>query len=161
MNLKCRLGGSSLAHVFGEIGKETCDLDEGKHFINCFYAIQELLSSNNNNKPLLKAGHDVSDGGLFVCALEMAFAGNTSVKLSFDFDFELNLQQQSNVLFGEELGYLFQISKDGWSSVKSVFEKWNVASSVVVVGEVFKNKNKQQSVDVYFSEKGDKKRYAN
>lgn len=35
---------------------------------------------------LLRAGHDVSDGGLVTCVLEMAFAGNCSVQLDLHVD---------------------------------------------------------------------------
>ena len=39
----------------------------------------------------LKAGHDVSDGGLVTCILEMAFAGNCGV--------DVNLQGPGNGKF--------------------------------------------------------------
>jgi len=32
---------------------------------------------------LITAGHDVSDGGVLTCLLEMAFAGNCGVEVSF------------------------------------------------------------------------------
>ena len=32
---------------------------------------------------LLSAGHDISDGGLITCLLEMAFAGNRGVDVDF------------------------------------------------------------------------------
>jgi len=35
---------------------------------------------------LLSAGHDISDGGLITCLLEMAFAGNCSVEAEFNTD---------------------------------------------------------------------------
>jgi len=35
---------------------------------------------------LLFAGHDISDGGLITCLLEMAFAGNCSVEADFNTD---------------------------------------------------------------------------
>ena len=41
---------------------------------------------------LLYAGHDVSDGGLITCLLEMAFAGNCSVDAEFNTD-DAGLQQ--------------------------------------------------------------------
>ena len=35
---------------------------------------------------LLYAGHDISDGGVITCLLEMAFAGNCSVDADFSID---------------------------------------------------------------------------
>lgn len=35
---------------------------------------------------LLSAGHDVSDGGLISCLLEMAFAGNRGIEVDLPFD---------------------------------------------------------------------------
>jgi len=35
---------------------------------------------------LLYAGHDISDGGLITCLLEMAFAGNCSIDAEFNTD---------------------------------------------------------------------------
>ena len=35
---------------------------------------------------LLYAGHDISDGGVITCLLEMAFAGNCSVNADFSTD---------------------------------------------------------------------------
>lgn len=35
---------------------------------------------------LLSAGHDVSDGGLISCLLEMAFAGNHGIEVDLPFD---------------------------------------------------------------------------
>jgi len=43
---------------------------------------------------LLCAGHDISDGGLITCLLEMAFAGNCSVEADFDTD-DSGLQNDS------------------------------------------------------------------
>jgi len=48
---------------------------------------------------LLYAGHDISDGGLITCLLEMAFAGNCSVEAEFNTD-DAGLRQHSySVLF--------------------------------------------------------------
>jgi len=35
---------------------------------------------------LLSAGHDISDGGMITCLLEMAFSGNCSVDADFNAD---------------------------------------------------------------------------
>ena len=33
---------------------------------------------------VIKAGHDVSDGGLVTCLLEMAFAGNSGISVNIN-----------------------------------------------------------------------------
>ena len=69
-NNKNRLGGTSLAHVYNQIGDESPDVDDTKLLKNSFNAVQELISEN-----LILSGHDRSDGGLITTLLEMAFAG--------------------------------------------------------------------------------------
>uniref|UniRef100_UPI000B4C70D2 phosphoribosylformylglycinamidine synthase n=1 Tax=Lonchura striata TaxID=40157 RepID=UPI000B4C70D2 len=69
-----RLGGSALAQVFAQLGDDVPDLDEPGSLEGAFNVTQELLQER-----ALLAGHDVSDGGLLGCVLEMAFAGNCGV----------------------------------------------------------------------------------
>ncbi|XP_053825172.1 LOW QUALITY PROTEIN: phosphoribosylformylglycinamidine synthase, partial [Vidua macroura] len=69
-----RLGGSALAQVFAQVGDDCPDLDEPGSLESAFNVTQELLRER-----VLLAGHDVSDGGLLGCVLEMAFAGNCGV----------------------------------------------------------------------------------
>jgi phosphoribosylformylglycinamidine synthase len=68
---KCRLGGSALAHVYGQIGNESPDLDDPQLLKCAFNAMQRLVSEE-----LILAGHDRSDGGLVTTLLEIAFVNN-------------------------------------------------------------------------------------
>jgi len=68
---KYRLGGSSLAHVYGQIGHESPDIDDVAILKQAFEATQRLIEED-----LILSGHDISDGGLIVALLEMAFSGN-------------------------------------------------------------------------------------
>jgi len=118
-----RLGGSQLAQVYGQIGDRVPDLDDPDALKAFFAAIQSL-----NRDRLLLAYHDRSDGGLFACACEMAFAGHCGVTLNLDLlgydplahDVEGNerrpelmqgrdLERVLAGLFAEELGALVQI----------------------------------------------------
>ena len=72
-----RLGGSILAQVHGAMGDSCPDLDDPALLKNFFEFIQK-------NRDLILAYHDRSDGGLFVTACEMAFAGHCGVTLSLD-----------------------------------------------------------------------------
>jgi phosphoribosylformylglycinamidine synthase len=121
-----RLGGSQLAQVFGQLGDHAPDLDEPAVLRAFFAAIQSLSRDG-----LLLAYHDRSDGGLFACAAEMAFAGRCGVTLNLDLigydrlahDVEGNerrpeLMQGRDLdrvlagLFAEELGALVQVRAD-------------------------------------------------
>ncbi|GHT89981.1 phosphoribosylformylglycinamidine synthase [Betaproteobacteria bacterium] len=74
-----RLGGSALAQVFNATGEAAPDIDHPAQLKALFDAVQRL-----NRENLLLAYHDRSDGGLFVTATEMAFAGHVGVTLDMD-----------------------------------------------------------------------------
>ncbi|MPC28113.1 Phosphoribosylformylglycinamidine synthase [Portunus trituberculatus] len=67
-----RLAGSALAQVYGQVGRDCPDVDQHHiaAFIVAFNLIQELLDERD-----VLALHDVSDGGLLTCLLEMCVAG--------------------------------------------------------------------------------------
>lgn len=98
---KTRLGGSALAHVYSQIGDECPDVEDAKMLASAFDAIQKLIERN-----LILSYHDVSDGGLIVALLEMAFAGNCGMEI------ELHEIGSTIVpaLFSEELGMVIEIS---------------------------------------------------
>ncbi len=95
-----RLGGSALAQVYKQIGRQAPDLDDTQAFKAFFCAIQTL-----NARGRLLAYHDRSDGGLLACACEMAFAGHCGISLRLD---ELGGDPLA-ALFSEELGALIQV----------------------------------------------------
>uniref|UniRef100_UPI0023EC5931 phosphoribosylformylglycinamidine synthase n=1 Tax=Agelaius phoeniceus TaxID=39638 RepID=UPI0023EC5931 len=72
-----RLGGSALAQVFAQVGDDCPDLEQPQSLESAFNVTQQLLKER-----ALLAGHDVSDGGLLGCVLEMAFAGNCGATVS-------------------------------------------------------------------------------
>lgn len=73
---KRRLGGSTLAQVFGQLGDECPDLDDPQLLIETFNLIMRLIDADE-----ILAGHDTTADGLAVTALEMAFAGNCGLNL--------------------------------------------------------------------------------
>ncbi|KAL1542162.1 phosphoribosylformylglycinamidine synthase [Salvia divinorum] len=123
---KRRLGGSALAQVYGQVGDECPDLDDVSYLKSVFNAVQNLIEEG-----LISAGHDISDGGLLVSVLEMAFAGNCGIHL------DLTTPESCSVfetLFAEELGVIIEVSK---TSVGVVTEKLVGAGvSSVIIGEV-------------------------
>ncbi|MGI9286561.1 MAG: phosphoribosylformylglycinamidine synthase, partial [Pseudomonadales bacterium] len=98
---KNRLGGSALAQVYGQLGKDTPDLDDCTRLKSFFSVIQELRKDD-----LLLAYHDRSDGGLYACVCEMAFAGHVGVNVEIDVDSNNMLA----ALFAEELGAVLQVA---------------------------------------------------
>ncbi|TSN30209.1 Phosphoribosylformylglycinamidine synthase [Bagarius yarrelli] len=66
---------------------------------------------------LLSAGHDVSDGGLISCLLEMAFAGNRGIEVDLPFD-GVGVME---ALFSEELGLVMEVCE---SDLERVCERY-------------------------------------
>uniref|UniRef100_A0A8C2DYN0 Phosphoribosylformylglycinamidine synthase n=1 Tax=Cyprinus carpio TaxID=7962 RepID=A0A8C2DYN0_CYPCA len=102
---KYRLGGSALAQCYGQLGDSSPDLDQPDKLSACFNTTQTLIQDR-----LLTAGHDVSDGGLISCLLEMAFAGNRGI----DVDMPLEVME---ALFSEELGLVLEVCERNASTV--------------------------------------------
>ena len=107
---KNRLGGSVLAQVYQQLGDEAPDLDDAILFKSFFNTIQKL-----NQRGLLLAYHDRSDGGLLAVAAEMMFASRLGVSLILD-----DLGEDSlAALFNEELGAVIQVSTGNKDAVLS------------------------------------------
>lgn len=119
---KRRLGGSALAQAFGQVGDECPDLDDVSYLKKVFETVQELLSEQ-----LISAGHDVSDGGVIVSVLEMAFAGNCGV--------QLNMSSRGygllETLFAEELGLILEISLENQDKVSRKLELAGISAEVI------------------------------
>ncbi len=121
-----RLGGSSLAQVYGELGDQCPDLDQPSDMKGFFTAIQQL-----NEAGFLLAYHDRSDGGLFACLLEMAFAGHCGLAITLD---TLG-NNVAKILFNEELGAAIQIRRGDLEKVLAVFADAGLSECTHVIGE--------------------------
>ncbi len=124
-----RMGGSILAQTLNCEDGNVPDLDDAKDLVNLVNAINALRA-----KSQLMAYHDRSDGGLFACVCEMAFAGNVGVALNIDMllvegdgitDSRMEVGDSKNwasqvgvrrdeltlkALFNEELGVVIQVN---------------------------------------------------
>lgn len=120
-----RLGGSALAQVYSQLGSVPANLDNPQRLKGLFDAVQFL-----NRKDLLLAYHDISDGGLFACVCEMAFAGHTGVTVRMD---ELG-QDDLGVLFAEEPGCLMQIRTEDKEKVLNILSGHGLSSCTFVAG---------------------------
>jgi phosphoribosylformylglycinamidine synthase len=118
-----RLGGSALAQVFETIGDDVPDV-AATDVRGLFSAVQSLIDEG-----LLLAYHDRSDGGLFVTAAEMAFAGRRGVRLEL-----VEGEDPAAALFNEEIGALLQIRTIDIDTVRSVFDKAGIGDCVRDVG---------------------------
>jgi phosphoribosylformylglycinamidine synthase len=101
---KNRMGGSSLAQVFNQIGNEAPDLDNPKLFAKFFSAMNAF-----NKSGLISAFHDRSDGGALITLLEMAFASRCGL--------DIRVSDPIADLFNEELGCIIQVSNHNQATV--------------------------------------------
>lgn len=108
-----RLGASALAQCFAQIGETPPDLGDPEMLARAFGAIQILIAEEK-----ILAGHDRSDGGLIVCALEMAFSGNCGLELDLDSEGKGAMA----LLFAEEGGLLIEVSEDESAGICSRLE---------------------------------------
>ncbi|MGJ8620253.1 MAG: phosphoribosylformylglycinamidine synthase [Methylophilaceae bacterium] len=107
-NGKNRMGGSSLAQVYGQVGNSAPDVDNPAQLKAFFAQIQAL-----NSQGKLLAYHDRSDGGLFTTLCEMAFAGHCGLNA----DLTTFKGDIASVLFNEELGAVIQVNRTETSAV--------------------------------------------
>jgi phosphoribosylformylglycinamidine synthase len=108
-----RLGGATLAQVYGQLGNAAPDVDDPAALAAFFASVQALRAQDK-----LMAYHDRSDGGLFAALAEMAFAGRCGVTIELD---ELP-GSTLGALFNEELGAVMQIAAADRHGVVETFE---------------------------------------
>jgi phosphoribosylformylglycinamidine synthase len=109
---KNRMGGSSLAQVYGEVGNTAPDVDDAQQLKHFFNTIQQL---NKDGK--LMAYHDRSDGGLFTTLLEMAFAGHCGINA----DISTLPGDLVSALYNEELGAVIQVAASDAQTIATQF----------------------------------------
>ncbi len=122
---KCRLGGSILAQVYGQLGNEPPDLDAPALLI----AFAEALRAARATEHVL-AYHDISDGGLLATLAEMAFAGHCGIEAQLPADGPDLLQR----LFAEELGAVLQVAADDVPAVVAIFAAHGLGDCVHAIG---------------------------
>jgi phosphoribosylformylglycinamidine synthase len=126
---QARLGGSALAQVYGQVGKESPDVDDPDSLKRAFHAIQKLMSEN-----LILAGHDISDGGIMTTLLEMAFAGNCGLRIRMGGPW-----RPIERLFAEELGAVIECRSGNVQQVIEILDSFGLRSEMI--GETTEEKN--------------------
>lgn len=117
-----RIGGSAFTQVYKQLGNDCPDIENASLLKSCFNIVQQLIK----NKICL-AGHDVSDGGLIVCLLEMAFVSN----LGLDVNIQSSGNNPLNVLFAEECGVVIEVVKEHLGSVLDQFKSHGISAQAV------------------------------
>jgi phosphoribosylformylglycinamidine synthase len=129
---KNRLGGSTLAQVYGQLGDSAPDVDDPAELKVFFTTTRGLHAAGK-----VLAYHDRSDGGLFASLAEMAFASRCGIDVELD---ELPGDAIA-ALFNEELGAVLQIAAQDRHDVVAAFEAAGlhcVAVGTPVQGERFR-----------------------
>lgn len=113
-----RLGGSALAQCYKQLGNDVPDVNNVEDLKNAFNATQELIKDG-----AILSGHDISDGGLITCLLEMCFGGMSGI--------EVHISHKSGkavpILFCEEIGWILEVMDSDVKHCMSVFEKHHVS----------------------------------
>lgn len=110
---KSRLGGSALAQCFNQLGDSVPDVDNPNLFGSAFRTTQGLIAGNK-----ILSGHDVSDGGLVTCLLEMAFAGNCGLVVDIPSRSGIS---PIELLFSEELAWVLEVEESQFKVVEGTF----------------------------------------
>jgi phosphoribosylformylglycinamidine synthase len=118
-----RLGGSALAQVYGRLGSDVPDLDDPARLKAFFAALGALRSEG-----LVLAYHDRSDGGLFACLCEMAFAARTGLDITLD-----GAANVLGALFSEELGAVIQVRRSELERVRARLSEHGLGTGLVRV----------------------------
>ncbi len=138
-----RLGGSALAHAYGQIGKTSPDVEDPGTLERAFRVTQSLIS-----RRIIEAGHDLSDGGLITTLLEMAFSGNCG------FTVHLEEERESCIprLFSEELGLVIEVLSSNQQEVLNAFRNAEVPCKVLGTTETNREVRIEFNGEVVLSE---------
>ncbi len=129
---KSRTGGSALAQVYNQVGNQSPNVDDPQILKSGFEAVQRMIADD-----LILAGHDVSDGGLITCLLEMAFAGNCGL------DIKMNSRADAGAidyLFAEELGLVIEYAPDNEDTIKGILKDHGLTDSSYAIGRTTADK---------------------
>jgi phosphoribosylformylglycinamidine synthase len=118
-----RLGASVLAQVYERLGNDVPDVAAAD--VRAFFGVVQSLLDDGR----LLAYHDRSDGGLFVTAAEMAFAGRRGVILDLPEGADAH-----SALFSEEIGALLQVRVGDVDAVRNAFADAGLGECVHDIG---------------------------
>lgn len=127
---KFRLGGSAILQTLGQIGNEAPNIDYPELLRDGFNLVQELIKEG-----VCTAGHDVSDGGLIVCALEMAIASHCGIHLNIkaerafkDLSCANDDEKVLGALFAEECAVIIEVEAKNEEELNAILERFEAVS---------------------------------
>jgi phosphoribosylformylglycinamidine synthase len=122
----CRMGGSSLAQVYEQVGNAAPEVDSAS--LKVFFRVVQQLNRDGR----LLAYHDRSDGGLFATVCEMLFAGRVGATLKLDK--VLGGKSALEFLFNEELGAMLQVRRTDTPHVRKLFSESGLERHFNLIG---------------------------
>lgn len=120
---KDRMGGSSLAHAYNQLGDTPPDVDDPDLLKRVFNTVQELIS-----RDMILSGHDRSDGGLITTLLEMAFSGNCGIDIDMR---SVGAIHELPLLFSEELGLVFEYLPEHEEIISNALKKESIPFAII------------------------------
>jgi phosphoribosylformylglycinamidine synthase len=123
-----RLGGSCLAQAWGRGGGSAPDLDDPA-LVRRWFA----FTAAARGRGLLRAWHDIADGGLLVALAEMAFASHCGLDVALD---GVTADGLLPALFAEELGVVVQVRNADAAAFAALLGEHQLASVARVVATV-------------------------
>lgn len=126
---KNRMGGSILYQVYNSMGKDCPDVESSENLKNFFKGINLL-----NEKNLVLAYHDRSDGGIFTTICEMAISGRKGIDLVIPSEFKE--REYIEYLFNEELGAVIQVEDKNIDQVIEVFKSLKLENLLKPIGKI-------------------------
>ena len=130
LNDKKRLSGSIFSQVTESQFQETPDIDDMQLLNIMFNTVQGLVAQNK-----ILALHDISDGGLMITLLEMAFTKKVGLDLSLD---KLAKDDLNSTFFSEEAGIVIQVAEKFFDEITHELTK--VGLIATSVGEISSSK---------------------
>ena len=130
LNNKKRLSGSIFSQVTESQFQETPDIDDMQLLKIMFNTVQRLVAQNK-----ILALHDISDGGLMITLLEMAFTKKVGLDLSLD---KLAKDDLNSTFFSEEAGIVIQVAEKFFDEINHELTK--VGLIATSVGEISSSK---------------------
>ncbi len=112
---KNELGGSAFYSLYNELGKNIPkpSLKEAKYQI---FGITDCIDDE-----LIIACHDISDGGLATALCEMSFENLIGCEIIID-----SKISNEAILFSETGGFIIETKKENMSSIKSIFNQYDI-----------------------------------
>ena len=123
LNDKKRLAGSIFSQVTESQFQETPDIDDMQLLKIMFNTVQGLVAQNK-----ILALHDISDGGLMITLLEMAFTKKVGLDLSLD---KLAKDDLNSTFFSEEAGIVIQVAEKFFDEITHELTKVGLIATSV------------------------------